>query len=427
MKKAFGVCLGASTISIAERTEKGVTYSRVTHDGRVMGVLNDFFSSALPASIGFTGRKFRKLITIPTVSEPEAVELAYRQIQPSYPGIDCIVSAGGETFLVYMLDSRGNIRGVHTGNKCASGTGEFFFQQIKRMELGIEEAVDRAAGSDSYPVAGRCSVFCKSDCTHALNKGKDKGEVAAGLCRMMAGKIVELLQKAQAKNVLLVGGVSSNRVVVDYIRESYPETKVPEEALGFEALGALLWAEEHGSVVTDRHALVSDSYHSFPTFPALKEAGGRVTFKSEPRGEFYDGEYVCGLDVGSTTTKAVLLRTDNQAITASVYLRTNGDPIAASRECYRQILSQAPVGAELKIIGLGVTGSGRQIAGLHSLSEGVINEIVAHATAAVHYDPEVETIFEIGGQDAKYTYITNRVASDYAMNEACSAGTGSFL
>lgn len=427
MQKAFGVCLGASTISIAERTGAGITYSRITHDGRVMGVLNDFFTAALPAKIGFTGRKFRKLITIPTVSEPEAVELAYRQIQASYPGIDCIVSSGGETFLVYMLDSKGNIRGVHTGNKCASGTGEFFFQQIKRMELGIEEAVDRAEGSESYPVAGRCSVFCKSDCTHALNKGKDKGEVAAGLCRMMANKITELLQKAQAKNVLMVGGVSSNRVVVDYIRESYPETKVPAEALGFEALGALLWAEEHGSVVTDRHALVSDSYHSFPTFPALKESGGGVTFKSEPRGEFYDGEYVCGLDVGSTTTKAVLLRTDNHAITASVYLRTNGDPINASRECYRQILSQAPAGADLKIIGLGVTGSGRQIAGLHSLSEGVINEIVAHATAAVHYDPEVETIFEIGGQDAKYTSITNRVASDYAMNEACSAGTGSFL
>lgn len=427
MSKSFGVCLGASTISIAERTDTGVVYSRITHDGRVMGVLNEFFDTALPANIGFTGRKFKKLITIPTVSEPEAVELAYRQIRPSYPDIDCIVSAGGETFLVYMLDSKGNIRGVHTGNKCASGTGEFFFQQIKRMELGIEEAVERAAESESYPVAGRCSVFCKSDCTHALNKGKDKGEVAAGLCRMMAGKIIELLQKAQAKKILMIGGVCSNRVVLDYIRESYPDTFVPAEALGFEALGALLWAEEHGIVVTDREALISAAYHSFPTFPALKEAGTGVTFKSAPRGEFYEGEYVCGLDVGSTTTKAVLLRTDSMAITASVYLRTNGDPIAASRECYRQILAQAPSGVALTITGLGVTGSGRQIAGLHSLSEGVINEIVAHATAAVHFDPEVETIFEIGGQDAKYTSITNRVASDYAMNEACSAGTGSFL
>ena len=81
----------------------------------------------------------------------------------------------------------------------------------------------------------------------------------------------------------------------------------------------------------------------------------------------------------------------------------------------------------VKIIGLGVTGSGRQIAGLHSLTKGITNEIIAHAAATVYFDKDVDTIFEIGGQDAKYTYITSGIASDYAMNEACSAGTGSFL
>ncbi|MGC8858935.1 MAG: acyl-CoA dehydratase activase-related protein, partial [Ignavibacteria bacterium] len=81
----------------------------------------------------------------------------------------------------------------------------------------------------------------------------------------------------------------------------------------------------------------------------------------------------------------------------------------------------------IKIIGLGTTGSGRHIAALHALTKGVVNEIIAHAVAAAYFDPEVDTIFEIGGQDAKYTYLTNGVASDYAMNEACSAGTGSFL
>ncbi|MGD9581700.1 MAG: acyl-CoA dehydratase activase-related protein, partial [Vampirovibrionia bacterium] len=96
-----------------------------------------------------------------------------------------------------------------------------------------------------------------------------------------------------------------------------------------------------------------------------------------------------------------------------------------SRNCYRAIKNQLNVPVE--IIGLGVTGSGRQIAGLHAMTDGVINEIIAHATAAVFFDKDVDTIFEIGGQDAKYTYITNGVASDYAMNEACSAGTGSFL
>ncbi|MEJ2617666.1 MAG: acyl-CoA dehydratase activase-related protein, partial [Ignavibacteriaceae bacterium] len=82
---------------------------------------------------------------------------------------------------------------------------------------------------------------------------------------------------------------------------------------------------------------------------------------------------------------------------------------------------------KINIIGVGTTGSGRQIAGLHALTEGIVNEIVAHAAAAVYFDPEVDTIFEIGGQDAKYTYIVNKVPADYAMNEACSAGTGSFI
>ena len=76
---------------------------------------------------------------------------------------------------------------------------------------------------------------------------------------------------------------------------------------------------------------------------------------------------------------------------------------------------------------MGVTGSGREIAALHAQTNSVINEIIAHAAATAHFDNSVDTIFEIGGQDAKYTHITGGTASDYAMNEACSAGTGSFL
>ena len=156
-----------------------------------------------------------------------------------------------------------------------------------------------------------------------------------------------------------------------------------------------------------------------------------VTFKTMEKGKIRAGDTcILGLDVGSTTTKAVLVRKGDNAMLASVYLLTSGDPVGASRQCYRAILDQVKQTvdpSEISIEGLGVCGSGRQIAGLHALTDGVINEIIAHAAAAVFFDPQVDTIFEIGGQDAKYTYITNEVASDYAMNEACSAGTGSFL
>ncbi len=427
MKKSFGVCLGASSVSIAERSNNGVIYSRIQHDGKVAAVLHDFMAENMPATVGITGRKFRDLLTVNTLSEPEAIERAYNQIKDKLPGIDCIVSAGGETFLAYVLDKKGRIITVHTGNKCASGTGEFFMQQLQRMELTLEQIPELVNDATPYPMAGRCSVFCKSDCTHALNKGSGKGAVAAGLCKMMAGKVIELLKMAKAKRVAIIGGVSNNQQVINYIREAYPETFVPEGADCFEATGALLWAEEHKMEMEDSKGLIKDIFCSFQALPDLESGLKNVSFKTNPRGEITAGEYLLGLDVGSTTTKAVLLKRDSLAITASSYLRTNGDPIRASQECYREILQQIPDGIKPQITGLGVTGSGRQIAGLHALTDGVVNEIVAHAAAAVHFDPEVETIFEIGGQDAKYTSITNRVASDYAMNEACSAGTGSFL
>jgi predicted CoA-substrate-specific enzyme activase len=427
VKRSLGICLGASAVSVAERCGDEIKYSRFQHDGKVDAVFQDIIIDALPATVGITGRKFRNLLDIETVSEPEAVELAYNHIKHSLPDIDCIVSAGGETFLAYVLNSRGKINKVRAGNKCASGTGEFFMQQLQRMELSLDAMSTLTSGAEPYPMAARCSVFCKSDCTHALNKGASKGNIAAGLCKMIAGKVIELLKMARAKRIAIVGGVSRNSLVIDYIREVYPDTFVPEGADCFEALGALIWAEQKNMFLEPQDNIVKKAFGSYTTLPCLESGLANVSFKSSPRGEIVPGEYILGLDVGSTTTKAILLSRDTLAITAGCYLRTNGDPVGASRECYREIMEQIPEPDDVKIVGLGVTGSGRQIAGLHALTNGVINEIVAHAAAAVHFDPEVETIFEIGGQDAKYTFITNRVASDYAMNEACSAGTGSFL
>lgn len=423
----IGLCLGASTVTIARRDGDRLSFSRVRHEGKVEEALQQFLDDALPARVGITGRAFRSLISIPTLSEPEAVELAYDSLRRCCPDVDCIVSAGGETFIAYFLDRHGRISSVQTGNKCASGTGEFFLQQIQRMDMDLEEAISLAVDQEPYAVAGRCSVFCKSDCTHALNKGLAKGRISAGLCRMIAGKLVEILKKNRPQRVLLTGGVSANSIVVDILRESYADTITLPESPYFEALGALLWAEKNATPLISTDTLFTSRTTSFTFLPGLKEGMSRVTFNTLERSRFHDGEYILGLDVGSTTTKAVLLRTDTCAIAAGVYLRTSGDPIAASRRCYEELLDQVPTGISLNIVGIGTTGSGRQIAGLHAQTPGVVNEIVAHAAAAVHFDPEVETIFEIGGQDAKYTFITNRVASDYAMNEACSAGTGSFL
>ncbi len=427
MSRAIGICVGAVTLSAAESNGDGIVYHRIAHGGDVSTTLQELLSTRPDVPVGITGQKYRKTAPYPSVHEPEAVERAFAHVRDRYPDIDTIVSAGAETLLAYSLDRAGNIRKVHTGSKCAAGTGEFFLQQVRRMGFTVEEAVRQAQGKKPYSVASRCSVFCKSDCTHALNKGVDRGQVAAGLCRMLSGKITELLGTAGARNALLIGGISRNQLVVECVREKYPDLFVPDESACFEALGTMLWVKSNGSGSFRQATAGTLPESSYSIHPPLKTASNRVTTLEEKRADYYEGEYILGLDVGSTTTKAVLIRADNNRIVSDVYLRTEGDPVKASRACYEELLCKLPEGLDPVVTGLGVTGSGRQIAGLHALTDTVINEIVAHARAAVHYDPEVETIFEIGGQDAKYTCLANRVPVDYAMNEACSAGTGSFL
>jgi activator of 2-hydroxyglutaryl-CoA dehydratase len=214
--RVLGLCLGASTVSVAQvegmRSNDGkneakvqgqphvVGYSLHPHDGdpkrTLLSVLEGLDLKSFDRIVA-TGRRFRQFVNLTSIPEPEAVEYAYRFVKP--PNVSCpaVVSAGGETFMVYALNRLGRISNVLTGNKCASGTGEFFLQQLRRMDVSLEEASRWAAAEAPHHVSGRCSVFCKSDCTHATNKGVPKSKVTAGLCKMMADKILELLKKSK--------------------------------------------------------------------------------------------------------------------------------------------------------------------------------------------------------------------------------------
>ena len=429
--KALGICLGATSVTMVELTQasppKICETHRIVHEGNPKRALKRKFRELKLANydyVAVTGRKSKKFIDLPSITELEATEIAYEFVGKNHNNV--IVSAGAETFMVYALDQQGKIENVYAGNKCASGTGEFFLQQIKRMNLSVDKALEIAANQEPYRVSGRCSVFCKSDCTHALNKGIPKGQVTAGLCEMMAKKVSELLANIKHPKVMVVGGTTRNKVVMHYLKKEMHDIEIPAVAPYFEALGAALWALKKKKKISSDKDLFTYGQSSFSFLKPLSAYKDRVAFKSLNTQFARNGDKcIIGLDVGSTTTKAVIMRMSDNAMLASVYLRTNGDPIRASRNCYRSLSEQ--IKTDIHIVGLGVTGSGRHIAGLHALTNNIINEIIAHATAAVYFDKDVDTIFEIGGQDAKYTYITNSVPSDYTMNEACSAGTGSFL
>ncbi len=436
--KTLGICFGATTMQCVvlytdtelktiERTD------RIAHEGNTREAFVRYLNSIDLYEIdrvAVTGRHFRNCVELSSISEAEAVEIALGEEYGNGEGFpDVVISAGGETQLVYKVNAQGGLISVHSGNKCASGTGEFFVQQVGRMGLNVEEAVEMAREGTPHKIAGRCSVFCKSDCTHALNKGEPRENIAAGLCHMMADKMGELIKDMKQDRVAVIGGGSLNSSLISILQSRYKEVFTPNQSAAFEAYGAALWAVDHGCLPLGDNPedILRDESHSFGTHPALKDHTHLVDFKETEHDCARNGDVcVLGLDVGSTTTKAVLIREADKKTLASVYLRTNGNPVEASRACYKKIKEQ--IGdASVSLRGLGITGSGRQIAGLHALSDQIINEIIAHATAASFFDSEVDTIFEIGGQDAKYTYLSGGVPADYAMNEACSAGTGSFL
>lgn len=433
LKKSLGICIGASTLKIVLLEWHGDTWA--ISSSKILSHECDpkkiFFSemNALGGEYDFiciTGRKFKDLVSLPTVTEPEASESVLKYFfARNSTSFNALISLGSENFILYELNEFGNIINVRTGNKCASGTGDFFLQQIRRMNVDVETATDLATASAPYRVSGRCSVFCKSDCTHALNKGIPIGEVCAGLGDMISEKILELLHSIPRKNILIAGGVAKNSYVVNRLKEKIENLTLIGHADVFEALGAAIYAYENRCIAQNFASCIG--HHSFTHHLPLQNAAHLVSFREQQNAKALTGdECILGLDVGSTTTKAVLLHLTANKILASVYLRTNGNPIKAAKACYAELKNQVH-STPIKIKGLGVTGSGRHIAGLHALTDGIINEIIAHATAATFFDPEVDTILEIGGQDAKYTFLVNGVPCDYAMNEACSAGTGSFL
>lgn len=461
---ALGICIGASTLKVVELVTNNdrieiQNYHYINHECDPRKALVEFLQSQKDKSFKYaciTGRKFKELLNTSTITELEAIEcgLELNNIWLSSNAInsdtvdtntvDIVLSLGSENFIRYditssSINNTGNIsipsdqiarqyqvHRVHTSNKCASGTGSFFLQQLTRMGLSFDDVANLNSEITPHMVSGRCSVFCKSDCTHALNKGIQKQQVLAGLAQMIAEKAVELLCGKTDCSLLVTGGLTRSTYLMELLRQQVTSLTIPAYADVFEALGAAYYALVN-QLTCPSEIIVAPRNKAYTSLPPLSQASSLVEFRSMERGTANsEDRCVLGLDVGSTTTKAALIRENDSALIASSYLRTNGDPIAASRACYAEILNSLN-GTHVNISLLGVTGSGRHIAGLHAETDAIVNEIIAHATASAFFDPAVDTILEIGGQDAKYTYLVNGVPCDYAMNEACSAGTGSFI
>ena len=432
-EKALGIDIGSTTLKLCLVSQDGgVEHALLPHEGDLPGTLKRLLDSlgATPPLRGMvTGIEGRHRIRLPEVIAALAIEsgLDALALKPR-----AVVSMGGEDLVVYVLNDRGRIVNTYSGNKCASGTGEFLRQQLGRMNLKLEDLDEICAGAGVHRLSSRCSVFMKSDCTHRLNKGEaSKGDIALSLSKVMADKVAEFLTKAKIRSgrVVLTGGVTRNRFLVEFIRQSKPEIEfvLPKEAPYFEAFGAAHLARSQGVMLPEGELVRPGSGLVFKTFRPLSEANHLVRHVPSRRGAYDpEAEYVLGVDGGSTTTKAALVNTRTLEIVAEHYGRTHGDPIAALKLCLREIRQQLR-GRTPRIRFVATTGSSRELLGVFLETAGVYNEIIAHTVGTTYFEKEVDTVFEIGGQDAKYVFINNGVPIDYAMNEACSAGTGSFL
>ncbi|MDR2149681.1 MAG: acyl-CoA dehydratase activase [Spirochaetaceae bacterium] len=433
----LGINIGSTSLKLVLLDNNHTIFSAVVpHEGNVTAAAQTLLDSApleAGANVLVTGNEGRFMFNAASTLEPLCIEAALHFLNIH---ADAVVSMGGEDLVVYKLGDTGTIVNNFSGNKCASGTGEFLKQQLARMDMTLDDINTVPDSATVYPISTRCSVFMKSDCTHRLNKHEaTKEDIVLSLCDVMAVKVIDFLKRAKITSgqVVLTGGITLNRHIIRFIREKAPQITfiIPETAPVFEALGAAVMAQSSGSQLTEPAQLLKQRTVRFTSLESLKDSSNKVRTFDRPEGTVKSGrQYILGIDGGSTTTKACLVDRETDEIVASYYGRTHGDPVKALKEVLKIIQKKiiADTGSpDCAIQLVATTGSSREILGLFLETPGVYNEIIAHAVGTTYFDPDVETIFEIGGQDAKYVLLKNGIPIDYAMNEACSAGTGSFL
>ena len=391
--------------------------------------------------VAVTGR-LRSVIAAAPVPTKAALRRGAQWLRPD-AGSMTVLSIGARGFSALEIRETGQ-DWFQQNSRCSQGTGNFLEQLVERFGLSVEEASQMCADvTDPCALSGRCPVILKSDMTHLANCGEDRRRILAGLYDAVCDNVVSLLRPRLApRQVVLTGGVTRSQRVRLAIekwlrsREMLLLPEDPEDAV-MEAIGAAEFA------VKDPAGLRSDADLAtlfaparackLERVPSLWEASSRVKRMPTPEPSSWRGKKraVLGLDIGSTGSKAVAVDLSSGEGFWESYLATDGTPVLAAQQLVGRFAEQ--VGAGVDLLALGVTGSGREIVGtLLRTCYGearvfVLNEIAAHARGAVALDPAVDTIFEIGGQDAKYIRLDRGKVIDAAMNEACSAGTGSFI
>ena len=447
----IGIDAGSTTVKLLVLNEKNdiVYKSYKRHYSKIREVILEEFGNIKDivkennislAITGSAGYGISKETDIVFVQEVFASTLG---IKRTIKDVDVAIELGGEDAKIIFLSDGFEER---MNSSCAGGTGAFIDQMAHLMNITNQELDDLSLEHTMiYPIASRCGVFAKSDVQPLLNQGAKKSDISASIFQSVVDQTVGgLAQGREIKGkVLFLGGPL---YFYKGLRERFRKTLkldettgvLPENAEVFVALGAAIYSQEDKkrysfneivNLISDKSRLIKNT-HILPSlfeneeeYKKFKErhAKAKVEFKDINE---YEGDVYLGIDAGSTTTKVVLIN-DKKDIIYTYYSSNKGNPVKVIEEQLKVIYNLC--GDNKKIKSSTVTGYGEElIKSAFGIDFGIV-ETMAHFKAGKHFNPKVDFILDIGGQDIKCFNIKNGIISNIMLNEACSSGCGSFI
>ncbi|MCD8308855.1 MAG: acyl-CoA dehydratase activase [Clostridia bacterium] len=448
MAKLLGIDVGSTTVKLTVVESDGTvlykSYER--HYAQVKEtVLRELkkiaaqFGGDFRASItGSAGLGLSQRSGINFVQEVQAAFVAIRRF---YPDADAAVELGGEDAKIIFVTGGTEQR---MNGSCAGGTGAFIDQMATLLNITVSDMDELALKAEKiYPIASRCGVFAKSDIQPLINQGASKQDISASIFQAVVDQTVSgLAQGRRIKGkVLFLGGPlyflkGLRQAFVRTLNLSEENAIFPEDAPCFMSIGAALHsagvqpmaieeiisrvenAEGNDEIVTGEPLFKDkEEYAAF----VKRHRATDLTFADI---ETYEGDAYLGVDSGSTTTKLILITPDSRII-YSHYQTNNGQPVDIVVERLKEIYRKSQ--GRIKIKGSAVTGYGEDLIKAAIKADFGIVETVAHFKAALHFNPNVDFIIDIGGQDIKCFKIKNKAIDSIMLNEACSSGCGSFI
>ena len=449
--KTLGIDIGSTTVKIAilDENENLIFADYKRHFANIQETLADLLQEAFdhygemtlhPVITGSGGLTLANHLGVPFTQEVIAVSTSLQKLAPK---TDVAIELGGEDAKIIYFEN-GNVEQRMNGI-CAGGTGSFIDQMASLLQTdatGLNEyAKDYKA---LYPIAARCGVFAKTDIQPLINDGATKPDLSASIFQAVVNQTISGLAcgKPIRGHVAFLGGPLH---FLSELRESFirtlkldeEHTIIPENSHLFAAIGSALNAKEDNSIsLTEMKDRLRNSIkldfeveRMEPLFASQEEYDAFAKRQSSYKvktGDLatYKGNCYLGIDAGSTTTKTALVGEDGTLL-YSFYSSNNGNPLKTTIRSIKEIYELLPKDA--KIAYSCSTGYGEAlIKAALLLDEGEV-ETVSHYYAAAFFDPEVDCILDIGGQDMKCIKIRNKTVDSVQLNEACSSGCGSFI